>query len=224
MDEAKIPTRTDISDSDKWDLTHLFADVGKWQEDFAWLQRTYPKLQDWKGRVGESAQRLTGVLEFEKSLDLKIERVYHYASLQLAEDSTNNEYLARIGQVLNLSDPRKVFVIGAVLCQLQRRVVIDALDLQIERLFELKHSCQRLRRLPYSALPLVKLWIRPLQRGKIFLPFADIGKKMRQVPLIRVGNISASWNFRFVHEEIVTRNALSSTGRTRRNPETSREH
>src|SRR6266508_53779 len=102
MDEAKTPTRVDISDSEKWDLTHLFADVGKWQEDFAWLQRTYPKLQDWKGRVGESAQTLAEVLEFEKSLDLKIERIYHYASLQLAEDSTNNEYLARIGQVQNL--------------------------------------------------------------------------------------------------------------------------
>src|SRR5213595_3820197 len=102
MDEAKIPTRSDISDSDKWDLTQLFADVGKWQEDFAWLQRTYPKLQEWKGRVGESAQTVASVLEFEKSLDLKIERVYHFASLQLAADSTNNEYLARIGQVQNL--------------------------------------------------------------------------------------------------------------------------
>jgi oligoendopeptidase F len=102
MDEAKTPTRADISDSDKWDLTHLFADVGTWLEDFAWLQRTYPKLQYWKGRVGESAQTLAEVLEFEKSLELKIERIYHYASLQLAEDSTTNEYLARIGQVQNL--------------------------------------------------------------------------------------------------------------------------
>ncbi|PWT80479.1 MAG: oligoendopeptidase F [Acidobacteria bacterium] len=102
MEEAKIPTRADISDSDKWDLTHLFTDVGKWREDFAWLQQTYPKLQNWRGRVGESARTLAEVLEFEKSLDLKIERVYHYASLQLAEDSSNNEYLARIGQVQNL--------------------------------------------------------------------------------------------------------------------------
>jgi oligoendopeptidase F len=99
---SQIPTRPEIPESDKWDLTHLFADVGKWQEDFAWLQRTYPKLQDWKGRVGESARTLAEVLEFEKSLELKIERVYHYASLQVAEDSTNNEYLARIGQVQNL--------------------------------------------------------------------------------------------------------------------------
>jgi len=102
MDEIKVATRDDIPERDKWDLTYLFADVGKWQEDFAWLQQTYPKLQNWKGRVGESAQTLAEVLEFEKSLDLKIERVYHYASLQLAEDSANNEYLARIGQVQNL--------------------------------------------------------------------------------------------------------------------------
>jgi oligoendopeptidase F len=98
----EIPARVDVPETDKWDLTHLFADVSKWQEDFAWLQREYPKLEQWKGRVGESAQTLAGLLEFEKALEQKMERVYHYASLQAAEDSTNNEYLARIGQVQNL--------------------------------------------------------------------------------------------------------------------------
>ena len=96
------PTRADIPESDKWDLTHLFTDVSKWQGDFAWLQREYPKLERWKDRVGESAETLAALLEFEKTLELKIERVYHYASLQAAEDSTNNEYLARIGQIQNL--------------------------------------------------------------------------------------------------------------------------
>ena len=95
-------TRGEIPESDKWDLTHLFSDVSKWQEDFACLQREYPKFEQWKGRVGESAQTLSAVLEFEKLLELKMERIYHYASLQVAEDSTNNEYLARIGQVQNL--------------------------------------------------------------------------------------------------------------------------
>jgi oligoendopeptidase F len=98
----EIPTRADIPETDKWDLTHLFADVSKWQEDFAWLQREYPKLGQWKGRVGESAQTFAGLLEFEKALEQKMERVYHYASLQAAEDSTNSDYLARIGQVQNL--------------------------------------------------------------------------------------------------------------------------
>jgi oligoendopeptidase F len=98
----EIPTRAEIPETDKWDLTHLFADVSKWQEDFAWLQREYPKLEQWKGRVGESAQTLAGLLEFEKALEQKMECVYHYASLQVSEDSTNNDYLARIGQVQNL--------------------------------------------------------------------------------------------------------------------------
>ena len=99
---SPIPTRVDIPEPDKWDLTHLFADVGKWQEDLTWLQREYPKVEQWKGRLGESAQTLAELLEFEKALEQKMERVYHYASLQASEDSTNNEYLARISQVQNL--------------------------------------------------------------------------------------------------------------------------
>jgi oligoendopeptidase F len=99
---AKVLTRADLPDSDKWDLTHLFANADKWTEDFAWLQRTYPKIADWKGRVGKSATSFAECLEFEKSLDLKIERLFHYASLQLSEDSANPEYLARMGQMQNL--------------------------------------------------------------------------------------------------------------------------
>ena len=102
MTTPKILTRADLPDSDKWDLTHLFSGADKWTEDFAWIQQTYPKLTEWKGRLGESAGTLAACLEFEKSLDLKIERVYHYASLQLAEDSANPEYLARMGQLQNL--------------------------------------------------------------------------------------------------------------------------
>src|SRR5215470_17884039 len=98
----ETPARAEIPETDKWDLSHLFADVSKWQEDFAWLQREYPKLEQWKAKMGESAQTLAALLEFEKALEQKMERVYHYASLQAAEDSTNNEYLARIGQVQNL--------------------------------------------------------------------------------------------------------------------------
>lgn len=99
---AKVLTRADLPDSDKWDLTHLFTSADKWTEDFSWLQRTYPKIADWKGCLGKSAATLAQCLEFEKSLDLKIERLFHYASLQLSEDSANPDYLARMGQMQNL--------------------------------------------------------------------------------------------------------------------------
>jgi oligoendopeptidase F len=102
MSESKTPTRAEIPESGKWNLTHLFGDVSKWQEDFGWVQRTYPRLAEWKGKVGESAKSLAGLLEFEKTIDLKLERLYHFASLQLAEDGSNTDYLGRIGQLQNL--------------------------------------------------------------------------------------------------------------------------
>src|SRR5437868_3976506 len=102
MDESKIRTRSEIPESDKWDLTGLFADTGKWREDFIWVQGTYPRLKEWKGKLGESAKNLADCLKFEKAIELKLERLYHFASLQLAEDSANNQYLARIGQIQNL--------------------------------------------------------------------------------------------------------------------------
>jgi len=102
MSPEKIPTRVEIPEKDKWDLRHLFVDVSKWQEDFTWVQQTYPRLQQWKGKVGESAKSLADCLESEKALEMKIERLYHFASLQLAEDSANPDYLARVGQVQNL--------------------------------------------------------------------------------------------------------------------------
>ena len=98
----EIPTRADIPESDKWDLTNLFVSVDQWKEDFAWVQETFPRLKELKGKLGESAKSLADFLEFEKSIDLKLERLYHFASLQLAEDSANNEYLARVGQIQNL--------------------------------------------------------------------------------------------------------------------------
>ena len=102
MQEIKTPTRDEIPEKDKRDLTHLFVDVGKWTQEFC-LARTHLSgscsLEKARRRIPEDTG---GIARVPKTLDLKIERVYHYASLQLAEDSANPEYLARMGQLQNL--------------------------------------------------------------------------------------------------------------------------
>ena len=47
---TEVPTRADIPDSDKWDLTYLFVDVNKWNEDVERITRAYPRIAEWKGR------------------------------------------------------------------------------------------------------------------------------------------------------------------------------
>ena len=59
MDEAKIATRADISETDKWDLTHLFADVGN-AGGFCLAAADISKASELEGqsrRVGADAGR-----------------------------------------------------------------------------------------------------------------------------------------------------------------------
>ena len=99
---GKIPTRDQIAVQDTWDLAILYPSDAAWQSDFEALQASWPAVAGFKGRVGESAHALREVLEFEKSLNLKIERLYHYAMLRVSEDSSNAENLGREGVLQNL--------------------------------------------------------------------------------------------------------------------------
>ncbi len=97
-----VPTRDQVAISDTWNLTHLYSTDAAWTADFTDLQGRYDGVVQFRGRVGESAQTLREVMEFDKSLSLQIERLYHYASLKSAEDSSDAVNLAREAQMQNL--------------------------------------------------------------------------------------------------------------------------
>jgi oligoendopeptidase F len=97
-----VPTRDQVPAGDTWDLSLLYATPADWQAAFEKVQREYPAVAKWKGRVCESVSTLHAVLEFEKELGLQIERLGHYASLLTSGDSSNSEHLAREAQFENL--------------------------------------------------------------------------------------------------------------------------
>ncbi|MBV9672215.1 MAG: oligoendopeptidase F, partial [Verrucomicrobia bacterium] len=102
MKRKKIPARSEISVSDTWDLTQLFTIEDEYRANFNRLANCYAKIAEFKGHLGESAQSVLACLESEKTLDLLTERLGHYASLKNAEDSSNNENLARHAELTNL--------------------------------------------------------------------------------------------------------------------------
>ena len=97
-----IPTRDQVAIGDTWELAHLFPTPDAWAAEFADLQSRYEGVAQFRGRVGESAQTLREVMEFDKSLSVQIERLYHYASLKCSEDSSDAANLAREAQMQNL--------------------------------------------------------------------------------------------------------------------------
>ena len=99
---SKIPTRSEIPESDTWDLSHLFQTEEAYREAFAQLGELSPKIAEYRAGLGESVENLFACLEFEKRLNQIAERLGHYASLKNAEDSSNNESLSRQAELTNL--------------------------------------------------------------------------------------------------------------------------
>jgi oligoendopeptidase F len=96
------PTRAEIPIADTWDLTPLFPSVAAWEQAFEDYKQAYPGITQFRGTLGQSPEQLLACLEFDKKLDLMLERLYHFASLQTAEDASNSDYLAREAKLQNL--------------------------------------------------------------------------------------------------------------------------
>ena len=90
-----VPRRSEVPLVHTWDLTPLFHDEDAWEEDLKALQADYLQVSSLRDKVGASAQELRAALEFEKSIDVRVERLSQYASLRVAEDSSNDASLSR---------------------------------------------------------------------------------------------------------------------------------
>jgi oligoendopeptidase F len=99
---SRIPLRSEIAAADTWDLCVLYATPEDWAADFARLQEQFPRYTEFKGKIGQSAANLAGCLEFDKNLSLRVERLGHYASLRMSEDSSDAANLKRSGEFENL--------------------------------------------------------------------------------------------------------------------------
>lgn len=97
-----VPIRSAVRLEDTWDLTPLYVSEEAWEEDFRLLQERFPKIAEFRGKAGESAATLLEVLEFEKGVDMLVEKLGQYASLRTTEDSSANDALVREGKLESL--------------------------------------------------------------------------------------------------------------------------
>ena len=102
MTASRIPARSEVAAADTWDLSVLYPEPSDWLADFTRLQEQYPGYAEFKGRIGQSAADLHRCLEFDKDLSLRVERLGHYASLRMSEDSSDAANLKRSAELDNL--------------------------------------------------------------------------------------------------------------------------
>ncbi len=101
-DVRRVPTRDEIPESDRWDLSHLYPDDAAWEKEFTAVQQRFPGMTEFRGQLGESPSSLLAALEFEKSIDQPLERLGTYASLRVSENGSDPVFLEREARLHNL--------------------------------------------------------------------------------------------------------------------------
>ncbi|MCX6971452.1 MAG: oligoendopeptidase F [Verrucomicrobia bacterium] len=99
---SSTPLRSEVAVSDTWDLTPLYSSDAAWDGDFDRLQQEFPTAGRFRDRLGESAEVLAECLEFEKSVEQRIERLNQFAALRVTEDSSNPPALDREARLESL--------------------------------------------------------------------------------------------------------------------------
>jgi len=99
----KIPERHEVASEDKWDLSKLYSGDKGWEQDLIVFENMIPKIADFKGTLGESAEKLKACLDFMRDLEIISENLGNYAHLRLNEDEGNSEGQARFSRYMALA-------------------------------------------------------------------------------------------------------------------------
>jgi oligoendopeptidase F len=98
-----VPERKDVPAAYTWDLSKLFADEGAWEEALRVFEAKLPRIEEFKGTLGESPDSLFRCLEFMNELDMADERIGYYAHLKTTEDAGNSSHQDRFSRYLAVS-------------------------------------------------------------------------------------------------------------------------
>ena len=80
-DRAKIPEKF------TWNLADIYPSEAAWRGEKERIAADLPKLRQFQGRLGSSAQTLADALDLLYHLDKELSRLYVYASMAADEDT-----------------------------------------------------------------------------------------------------------------------------------------
>ena len=100
MKTAKIPTRNEIPEQDKWDLSSLYLQESDWEMDLTLLPDLAKEILSYKGKLSESPETLRNALDTYCRLQMIFETTGSYAFLLTAGDAENPENQNKYGRYI----------------------------------------------------------------------------------------------------------------------------
>lgn len=96
----KIPLRSEVPETDKWDLSSIYKSNLEWENALSEIPVLTEKVVQFKGKLGSCPEAFLSALKAFEQAELKMETVYHYASLQHEADEDDSEATDREGRAM----------------------------------------------------------------------------------------------------------------------------
>ena len=100
MSKKTIPHRKDVPQKDKWDLSSIFNNDDEWENALKQLDSLTNEVLSFKGKLSENKDTFLNALKALEKANLKMECVYHYASLQHEADEDDTKAAEREGRAI----------------------------------------------------------------------------------------------------------------------------
>jgi len=97
-----VPTRAEIPEKDKWNLSDLYKDDAAWDADYTKADPMVKRCKELKGSAAKGPAELLGVLKHRDQTYLIVDRLAVYASLMQDQDLDNKPNQARYGRAMDL--------------------------------------------------------------------------------------------------------------------------
>ena len=99
-----LPTRNEVSDELKWDLSRVFKNDQEWEQEYKQVAQEIKNLSKLKGTLAKSGKELyEGITEI-LAVNRRLEKVYVYATMSSDVDTSNTHYLGFVAKAQSLAN------------------------------------------------------------------------------------------------------------------------
>ena len=98
-----IPTRNEVNESLKWDLTRIFKNDNEWEKEFKDISQKIKEIPNYQVNFTKSGKNLYTALAAITAIERRLEKLYTYATMSSDVDTSNTHYLGYVAQVQDLA-------------------------------------------------------------------------------------------------------------------------
>ncbi|WP_188455356.1 oligoendopeptidase F [Virgibacillus oceani] len=114
----ELPKRSEIPEELTWRLEDIFPTDEAWEEEYQSLKADIPKVENYQGKIGESAANLYELFKLQDEVSERLGKLFTYAHMRNDQDTTNSKYQemnSKAENILTLASSSMSYIVPEIL-------------------------------------------------------------------------------------------------------------